>query len=356
MGAAARHGLWFPVLALMLGAALGAAGCTPRLVPPGPAREAPLLGDGTFRTADGARLAVRSWRPDGTPRAVLIALHGFNDHSAFFDAPGAWLADRGVASYAYDQRGFGQGPHPGLWAGRAAMVADLKAVTAAVRARHLGVPLYILGESMGGAVAMVAATGAGPPAADGYILSGPAVWGRATMPVYQRLALWLGAHTVPMMRVSGRGLDIWASDNVEMLRALGRDPLVIKETRIDAVWGLVDLMDAALAAAGTLDAPVLVLYGERDEVIPPRAFRTLAGGLKPGPAAPRTVALYRDGWHMLLRDLGADVVWADIAAWMAAPGRALPSGADARARVCLGAEVPDAANCFPKRIGTPLDR
>lgn len=341
----------------LLTLALAVAGCTPRIVLPGPARAAPVLAGETFQTADGQRLAVRAWLPDRPARAVVVAVHGFNDYSAFFEAPGAWFAAHGTAAYAYDQRGFGQGPHPGLWAGARAMAGDLAAVTAAVRARHPGVPLFVLGESMGGAVAMVAATGENPPPVDGYILSAPAVWGRATMPFYQRAALWMGAHVAPAMRLSGRGLDIWPSDNVEMLRALGRDPLVIKETRIDAVWGLTDLMDAALAAGRDLDARALVLYGERDEVIPPAAFRALTETFRRAPSAGRTVALYRDGWHMLLRDLQAQTVWADIAAWMADPARPLPSGADARARACLSAEKTDAGpDCFPKRVGTPLER
>lgn len=337
----------------LLMAVFGLAACTPRVMAPGPAVVAPVLGADAFTASDGARLPVRSWSPDVPARAVLVVLHGFNDYSNFFAAPGPWFADHAIAVYAYDQRGFGEAPHPGLWAGDDAMVADLKAVTGAVRARHPDVPVYILGESMGGAVAMAGAVSSDPPGVAGYILSGPAVWGRATMPLYQRAALWLGAHTVPWLRVTGRGLDIWPSDNVEMLRALGADPLVIKETRIDAVWGLTNLMDRALAAAGPLDRRVLVLYGERDEVIPPKAFKRMAATFKPSPVHSRTVALYRDGWHMLLRDKQAAVVWADIAAWMTGSRGALPSGAEKRAAACLGETPPE--NCFPKRVGSPLD-
>src|SRR3546814_14828012 len=64
------------------------------------------------------------------------------------------------------------------------------------------------------------------------------------MPVHQRAALWLSARLFPSARLSGRGLGIQASDNIEMLRALGRDPLFIKETRVDAIHGVVNLMDA----------------------------------------------------------------------------------------------------------------
>jgi len=308
--------------------------CAPLVEGSGPIVATPALSPDTatpqrFVAADGAILPVRAWLPaDGPPRAVLIALHGFNDYSHFFAEPGAFFARRGIAVYAYDQRGFGAAPHPGLWAGTEALVADAKAFVRLVRARHDGVPLVLLGDSMGGAVAMVTMTDPDPPPVDGVILAAPAVWGRITMPWYQRLALAIGAHTLPWLKVSGRGLNITPSDNIEMLRALARDPLVIKETRIDAVYGLVNLMDEALERAARFDARALILYGQKDEIIPKEPTLRM---LERRPAAARDrqrVAIYKNGYHMLLRDLDARTFWRDIAAWIEEPAQALPSGAD----------------------------
>ena len=228
------------------------------------------------------------------------------------------------------------------------MKDDLRVFARLVRARHPDTPLYLLGESMGGAVILSAAAEA-PLDADGVILSAPAVWGRVAMPWYQRLALWLGVRTMPWAKVSGRGLDITPSDNIEMLRALGRDPLVIKETRIDAIHGLVGLMDEALEAAPRCEARALILYGRKDEVIPKAPTRLMLERL-PAAAVPpvgghktesprQRVAFYAEGYHMLLRDLSAEIPWRDIAAWIADEGSPLPSGADrVSADVALGAE------------------
>jgi acylglycerol lipase len=176
---------------------------------------------------------------------------------------------------------------------------------------------------------MAAATGPTPPEADGLILVAPAVWGRETQGPIQSALLWMGAHLFPWMRFTGEGLDIRPSDNIEMLRAMGRDPLVIKETRLDAVYGLVGLMDRALAAAERLDHPALVLYGSHEEVMPQDAILAMLRRLPPegNPAGPR-VAVYPEGWHMLLRDLEAATVHRDVAAWIADRDAPLPSGAD----------------------------
>jgi len=305
--------------------------CTPMVMPPGPTVTEPTLTDDGVLYADDTFLSVRTWAPmDGKVKAIIIALHGFNDYNNFFDEPGKYFAGRGIMAYAFDQRGFGRAAGRGYWPGAKALVDDLKTATALVRRRHGGMPLYLLGESMGGAVVMTAMTGKNPPQVDGVILSAPAVWGRDTMPFYQRASLDISAHILPWFRVTGQGLGIKASDNIEMLRALGRDPLVIKETRIDAVYGLVNLMDAAQAAAPVFDAPALFLFGRNDEVIPDKPTLTMISALPREGRNRRTIAFYEHGYHMLLRDLQAKTVWRDIAAWIAAPTAPLPSGADER--------------------------
>ncbi len=307
------------------------AACAPRLLPSGPLADAPQvpgLRDGALQTADGLALPVRSWLPNPhSPKAVVIALHGFNDYSNAFAAPGEWLADQGIAVYAYDQRGFGAAPRPGMWAGGKQLTADLRGMVTAVRDRHPDLPLYVLGESMGGTVAMTAIA-EGALNVDGIILAGPAVRGRAVIPAYQQAVLWLVAHTLPWMTVTGEGVRVTPSDNIEMLRALSRDPLIIRATRIDAIWGLVELMDDALTASPSLDAPMLLLYGQRDDIIPPNAALEMLRRLPAKPMHDRTVAVYQDGYHMLLRDLQGEVVWRDVAAWIDDPTAALPSGAD----------------------------
>jgi alpha-beta hydrolase superfamily lysophospholipase len=196
---------------------------------------------------------------------------------------------------------------------------------------------------MGGAVVMTAMASADPPEADGIILVAPAAWGRALQGPLQSGLLWLAAHTMPWLTVTGEGLDIWPSDNIAMLRALGRDPLVIKETRIDAVYGLVNLMDRALAAAPDIAGPALVLYGSHEQVIPPDAARATLRRLPPSPPAEIRVAIYPDGYHMLLRDLHAALVRRDILAWITNRAAPLPSGADQVAAAVLAGDGDDLA-------------
>ncbi|HKS89023.1 MAG TPA: lysophospholipase, partial [Stellaceae bacterium] len=301
---------------------------------PSPAAAPARFTDDAFIAADGARLPLRRWLPAGPVKTVILALHGFNDYSNGFEAPAQIWARRGIATYAYDQRGFGGAPERGRWVGGAQLAVDAIVAGRILRRTYPGRPLYLLGESMGGAVAILAASGtipgvaAGPDLSfaapvDGVVLSAPAVWGRATMDLLPKLALFVGVRLFPDMVLTGRGLRIRASDNLPMLRALARDPMVLKGARIDTIYGLVDLMDDALAAAPRLLRPTLLMYGAHDELVPRRPMTDFAAHLPAGARRAPTLAYYEDGYHMLLRDLEGPAVAGDVASWVLDRGRPL---------------------------------
>jgi alpha-beta hydrolase superfamily lysophospholipase len=325
-------------LALLL-----SAGCAPtidedaRLAGIGTARAAPepkpmpRFTETGFVTADGLVLPLRVWLPRGEVKAVVLALHGFNDYSNAFASSGEAWAKQGIATYGYDQRGFGAAPERGRWPGRAALAADAATAAGILRSLYPRMPLYLLGDSMGAAVAVVAMTGeSGTPVpdVDDVILTAPAIWGRTTMDLLPKLVLWAGARIAPGLALTGRGLKRKPSDNIAMLRALSHDPLVIKETRVDTIYGLVDLMDAALDSAPQLDVPLLVMYGAKDEIVPRAPMRRFVASLPPQCRRQARLAWYEDGYHMLLRDLEGPVVIGDVASWVLTPTAPLPSGAD----------------------------
>ncbi len=270
-------------------------------------------GQDVFVTRDGLRLPLRHWDAKH-PRAIVVALHGMSDYSEAFDLPGPWWAAHGITTYAYDQRGFGLSPNRGLWAGGDVMRQDLADFVEAARAKHPGVPVYGLGESMGGSVILSALASDRPPRVDGVVLVAPAVWSREDMPVPYRVALWVAAHAMPWMNLSGEGLHIVACDNIEVLRKLSRDPVYQHKVRADQVYGLVNLMDEARHAPEHLNSPprILFLYGGNDQVIPKQPTEATAAAL--GERA--EVHRYPDGYHMLLRDLDGQTAWAEIARWI----------------------------------------
>ena len=240
---------WVVAAFLMLSAA-----CAPLTQKTGLHSAQPAIEAAYFVTTDGARLPLKVHVADA-PRAVIVALHGFNDYCTEFDMAAQWWMQHGITTYAYDQRGFGHAPGHGYFAGGDAMAADLNTITKLVKARHPNLPLFLMGESMGGAVIMDMMAKPDAPRVDGLILAAPAVWGWRAMNPALKTILWSAARVMPDKTFTGSGLGIRASDNIGMLRANGRDPVFIKATRVSAIYGLVGLMDEAYLAAPKLRAP-----------------------------------------------------------------------------------------------------
>jgi len=304
-------------LSVLVGAGLVLANCAR-------AEVTPEIGAEMFRASDGAELPMRSWLPREKPRALIVALHGFADYSISYARPAAVWAKKGIATFAYDQRGFGAAPHVHHWSSSERMVADATEAVAALRARYPGIPTFLIGESMGGAVAIVATTDPHPANVDGVILVAPAVWEHSLLGSIERSALWITRTAMPGLWLTPPpGLHIHPSDNIPMLREMSRDSLVQMGARADTTAGLMDLMDLAGNAVSRARLPTLVLYGAHEEVLPHTAVTTFLDRV---PTNNARVAFYPKGYHMLLRDLDGDIVANDVAAWVADRSAPLPSG------------------------------
>ena len=336
-----RRGRCAPGIAVARGAlsallCCGLAACvTPRVQPVLTDVEQPRLEDDAAVMDDGARLPLRAWLPVTPPRATIVTVHGLNDHSGAFEATGDFLAARGFAVYAFDQRGFGRTSQIGIWAGGDRMADDVWQVARLLRLRHPGIAIYGLGESMGGAVILRALQRHPPGWIDAAVLTAPAVWSRSEMRRYQRLPLHALAHSWRGLKLSGRITGRRPSDDPATLRRLREDPFVIRRTRVDVLWGLADLMDAVTDDAALPGIPTLVLYGAHDQIVPPQPMCTWLEAVRA--AEGWQVALYPSGWHLLMRDLDAARTLGDLADWFAHPGRSLPSGADSGSpieRIC----------------------
>jgi acylglycerol lipase len=316
------------------------AACAPRLQEIGPDIDQPHLTATTIHTADGIDLPLREWLPRDDSlkvteiKAVILAIHGFNDYSKGMTNPAEGMVRRGMAVYAYDQRGFGRTPQRGIWPGNERMIADLKLAVDLLHRKYPDKPLFILGESMGASVVIAAAAENPPLQANGLILVSPALWGWETQSSFNRHVLDWAAHFIPWMTVYPTGVRLQASDNTTALRAMGRDPLVIKDTRVDSAYGLVGLMSQAYEALPVLGRadhgvpPCLLLYGGREQVLTDHSVLASLADLPQLPQDRLRIGLYPRGYHYLLRDLDAQTVFTDIASWMADPAKPLPSGAD----------------------------
>ncbi len=278
----------------------------------------PSLTESGLKTSDGMYLPVTRWNAaNGPPEAVILAIHGFGHYAAQFNLSAPVWAEKGLTVIAYDQRGFGRAPDAGRWAGTEAMVGDARSMISLAAAAYPDTPIFVLGTSMGGAVAVLALNDPQIAAQiDGAILVAPATWSKTLLNPLERFSLWFGRTFLPELKLTGAGLNRVPTDNIEALRRRAADPLVIKEVPIRTTGGLVDLMTAAYSALPHHDVPTLAMFGEKEDILSDEAVNGFIG------RAPDSITLktYAEGYHMLLQDLQRQVVIDDITQWIARAG------------------------------------
>jgi len=274
-----------------------------------------------FRFQVGSTLEGRVWNHP-KPQHIVLGVHGFNDYSKSFERLAQHLvAETDATVYAYDQRGFGANPQPGVWPGSEKLIENLRHVATLLRERHPDLPLTVIGESMGGAVLLVAASEMPGLNADQLILKAPAVWGPQSMPFYQRMSLNNMNLIAPELSFTGRGLPslgIRPTDDIEVSRDLSQDPLVIKATRVSSLAGITELMGRAQSQTNLPSQRTLVLYGLRDKIIQPQPvcdWLTKVNSTS-SESVKADFVIYQEGWHMLTRQKNSGETLKDIVNWI----------------------------------------
>lgn len=220
-------------------------------------------------TPDGANICARDWTPVGEAWLRLVLVHGAAEHAGRYEAVGRRLAQAGVDVRAYDQRGHGAS------SGRRGDVrhwsdytGDVGRMVQAQRSPADGLPIALLGHSMGGLIALDAVlTGAASP--DLLVLSAPAI--SDGLPAWQHALVPLVVKVWPTLSLA----NAWGPEDLSRDPAVGEaaaaDPLHLKRltVRLGALgFGAQERVKAAL---DDLEIPTCVVQGGQDTLVPPAA-------------------------------------------------------------------------------------
>jgi acylglycerol lipase len=266
---------------------------------------------GDVRANDGYRLPYRLWLPNTPPRAAVLLVHGVCDYAGAFDFVCPYFATHGYAVLAFDQRGFGQTRTRGKWPGTRRLACDVGDAASFLKRRAPGVPLFVVGESMGGALAVLSSTRGHLNDVAGMALVAPGALG-CTM---RRFLFGL---VVRALKVFGARADLFVERvNCDDLSAdaairLLADPLVLRRISPALMGGLVRLGERVYDAAPQVAVPTLTLVGSREDVSPLRCVR----GLKQRFKGDATFVEFENGPHLLLHWRERDRVLETIGNWI----------------------------------------
>lgn len=271
---------------------------------------------GSFVASDGDNVPYRLW-PAQRPRALVLLLHGALDYSGAFDELGPLFARRHISALAIDQRGFGATATRGHWSGKNRMIRDVLEAATFLRMRYrYDLPLFIVGESMGAALAVHSAARAPDLELSGLVLAAPG----AISGLWRRFFGGLVTRILNVLLPNG-GLTIerihaWNYTPSTAIRLLG-DPMVLRSIRPSTLVGLFNLARSAVDEAEHVRIPVLTMVGEHDDVLRIRCIKQLHDHL----AGEKQWTFFPNAPHLLLHWKDHERVTQRLFEWIEAARR-----------------------------------
>ena len=269
--------------------------------------------EGNFVTPDAVTIYHQAWLPDGDPKAVVILLHGLAEHSGRYTHVAKALTDAGYAVHALDHRGHGRSDGKRTYVkSYAEYQRDILQFRRLVELRHPDLPLFVLGHSMGGNLALghVLDHQAG---VRGMALSAPALApGTSLSPTKIRLAKLLGK-IAPGLRPEQLSADAISRDP-SVVAAYVADPRVFNgKVTAGAAAALLASMESFPARYTELRLPILLQHGTADALVDIAGTRQLEAGA----VNAKVTTHYYDGlYHEVFNEPEQAAVLADTVAWL----------------------------------------
>jgi len=267
--------------------------------------------EGRLRGVGDLQVYWQAWLPEDEPRVAVVLAHGVSEHSGRYGHVGRALTDAGYALYALDHRGHGRSEGDRANIDRLDhVVADLLTLVELAAGRH-GKKPFLLGHSMGGAVATAFAL-EHQDAIAGLLLSGPAADTSAASPVTRALGRLTSAvaPNLGVFEVEPEGV----SRDPEVVRAYVEDPLVYhRKLPARTVSELVTAVNRFPEELPRITLPLLIMHGGEDPIIPVAASRMIE---ERAGSADKTLIVYDGLYHEILNEPEQEQVLADIIDWL----------------------------------------
>ena len=267
--------------------------------------------ESAFEGVGGLKIATKSWKPAGKPRAVMVLVHGFNAHSGYMEWPAEQFAAAGLAAYALDLRGRGKSEGERFYVEEFSdYLADVNTLVSQARSENPGLPVYVLGHSAGGVIASSYVFEHQEEIA-GLVCESFAF--DVGLPHLVQLALQGVSHIAPHVHVFSLNNADFSRDPKAVER-MNNDPLIAKESQpAETASEMLKAAERLKANMPHFKVPVFIIHGTADKATRPAGsqyFYDHAG------SADKTLRLYEGHFHDLLNDVDKEKVMADIQAWL----------------------------------------
>lgn len=258
------------------------------------------------------QLFCQSWQPETPPGAGVIVVHGLAEHSGRYHKLAEYLAGKGYAVYGYDHFGHGQSLGRRCYVNRFSQYPeDLGSYVSFIQKQSPGLPLFLLGHSMGALV--MADYAAGAPGVAGLIFSSPLIQAGSSVGAAAKNMAKILSRLLPWLGVSSIEADAISRD-AAVVSAYIHDPLVYRG-KITARLGaeLLTRLDGGLDRMSQIRLPSLFLHGTEDRLADPEGSRLAYQRLA---SKDKTLRLYPGLFHETMNEPEGAQVMEDIVYWL----------------------------------------
>ena len=267
--------------------------------------------ESSFESVGGLKIATRSWKTEGSPRAVMVLVHGFNAHSGYMVWPGEQFSANGFATYALDLRGRGKSEGERFYIESfSEYLADVDGLVKIAREENPGLPIYMLGHSAGGVIASSYVFEHQSEIA-GLICESFAL--DVGLPDVAGLVLKGISYLTPHLHVFTLKNEIFSRDP-EAVAAMNNDPLIKDESQpATTSYELVKAAHELRAHMPNFKVPVFIIHGTDDKATRYQGSQDFYDTVG---SSDKTLKLYEGHYHDLLNDIDKEIVMNDILAWL----------------------------------------
>ena len=156
---------------------------------------------------------------------------------------------------------------------------------------------------------------------DGVILVAPAIWNFSKMNPIKKIFLNILSTLLPNLKLDGGDfVKVTACNNVEVLKALAKDKYFIHKPNLKSLNGIVNLMDESYKDTekflNKVPYRTLIILPIKDEIVPRKPLTKLLIDKKDSIKDNLTIAIYKNNYHMILRDLESETISKFLADWI----------------------------------------
>ena len=263
----------------------------------------------------------RVWQVNEHEGAIIIAIHGYNDYSESFQIPATFLTKYKISTISFDLRGFGMNEDRGSWFPLSVHIDDVTFFVKEIRKNHPKKKIFLLGESMGGAIVASTVIKNKNLQINGVILVAPAIWNFSEMNPIKKIFLNVISTLLPNLKLDGGDfIKVTACNNIEVLKALAKDKYFIHKPNLKSLNGIVELMDESYKYTkeflNQLPYRTLIILPIKDEIVPRKPLTKLLDDKKDSIKNNITLAIFKNNYHMILRDLESETITKFLANWI----------------------------------------